>query len=686
MFYVKSMHAVKRQMKKYLAAIMIAFLFIPSEAICQTLEQNLQKYWYYRDRLKTQFMVVDNNNAQGTNIPATRRFEQNGQTILRWGDAEGHLGMYIAVLATEYKLLKDNHQKYDETLQELNNAMQAFERLDEFAEYWWRDPHVQILPYDINGFFIRDDVGSNPSHDNFLLNHPKSKLAQNGITKIESDFISGDDGGRPCEMSQDQVWLILPGLALVETLVDEPSLILFDALGDSVTFREWTRKITHRMISYIQGTQCQAIWQIINPTTLNPVRRGDMLDESFLMYNTRHSYGFASAGDQITRLLGYESLHYDGSEHPDRRSQYFTLASATGCEIPFWLGYLGVPDPRHASYSFRTLMTIEGSEAPVTEPIPCWTDDRYDYFTWLQTMYALTEYHEHLALIYGMLHKFPVDPVSEKPVINHQDKKWYNIYKNLLDSAPECGPYNFDAIASNNWPHFEWSSYNRLIWPQRIGDSSGKIGFYNGLDYMLLHNLFCLAYENFHKEVRLEENSPVIRSTDITSVNEIEPGHSVSFIADRRVSLKPGFHASRGAEFKASIDSQRNFSYRKLEYRPMCNFDQPQPAKMQSQNATEFHLKKAIHNQTRIDWHESVKSDLHVFPNPSTGQFNIYCANPEGWISEIKIRNSIGQTIFTKSGIVQNPMTINLDGHSAGIYLIELSFSDFSVYKKVVVR
>ena len=91
-------------------------------------------------------------------------------------------------------------------------------------------------------------------------------MAQSGITAIESDFISPDDAGHPCEMSKDQVWSMLPALALVEKLVDEPGYIIQDVLGANVTFREWARKITHRVITYCQGGP-SCLWFIYNPIT-----------------------------------------------------------------------------------------------------------------------------------------------------------------------------------------------------------------------------------------------------------------------------------------------------------------------------------------------------------------------------------------------------------------------------------
>jgi len=122
----------------------IMFLLSINGLYSQTIEQNLNKYWYYRKRLKEQFMVVSNGNEQGTNIPAGHRhYQGRNSNKIKWGDATIYLANYISVLATEYKLLKDNEQDCSETLQELYNAMSTLERLDVKAELYWGNPNLQ---------------------------------------------------------------------------------------------------------------------------------------------------------------------------------------------------------------------------------------------------------------------------------------------------------------------------------------------------------------------------------------------------------------------------------------------------------------------------------------------------------------------------------------------------------------
>jgi hypothetical protein len=91
--------------------------------LCQSVDQeNLEKYWKYRDQLRKRFMKIGV--FPGESIPASaiipnRQYGQADQTtgsIIQWRDATISLGYYWIVLATEYKLLSENGQDVQPTL------------------------------------------------------------------------------------------------------------------------------------------------------------------------------------------------------------------------------------------------------------------------------------------------------------------------------------------------------------------------------------------------------------------------------------------------------------------------------------------------------------------------------------------------------------------------------------------
>lgn len=116
-----------------------------------TTDAELQnKYWFYRHRLRTEFMKVGK--TEGHSIPAsTINLAHTCGGVpgkISWGDATIDLGEYIAILAMEYKMLKDANQDFTATANELYFALHAVERLDDFAEVFFKNTASG------NGFFV----------------------------------------------------------------------------------------------------------------------------------------------------------------------------------------------------------------------------------------------------------------------------------------------------------------------------------------------------------------------------------------------------------------------------------------------------------------------------------------------------------------------------------------------------
>lgn len=138
-------------MKKILNVLSIFLLFLNlfNDCHAQTELENRRKYWDYRDRLKKYFLTIGS--QAGKSLPAenlnykSHYLTSNGgnyQSDLRWGDATIHSGYYIAVLATEYKLLTDAGY-LDEALKtknELYYAIEAINRIDLNAEPYFGAP------------------------------------------------------------------------------------------------------------------------------------------------------------------------------------------------------------------------------------------------------------------------------------------------------------------------------------------------------------------------------------------------------------------------------------------------------------------------------------------------------------------------------------------------------------------
>lgn len=265
------------------------FLFLSYIGSAQTLfNAESLKYWYYRDRLKY-FVMPGTEPGQSVVITCRNSIKDFGDynpIFCGIETAQTHklLGYYIGMLATEYKLLKDNGQTVDanNTLLELNLAMEALTRMDECEMDipWNKDENKN------NGFFIRDDfppilspsmieyfnqdlacgrycdyiaqISGIPSQNipgrpglpfaiaetcasvrkkyestaNYYYSHPHHWTDKNDIEHVFdiADYSLEDDGDaymdywrQECFTSNDEIIGDLMGLALVSFLVDDES-------------------------------------------------------------------------------------------------------------------------------------------------------------------------------------------------------------------------------------------------------------------------------------------------------------------------------------------------------------------------------------------------------------------------------------------------------------------------------
>jgi len=132
--------------------IVIIIVCINNKVYSQVYNDNLKKYWFYRNNLKY-FVVNGNPSIKGMNLVAGIR-NKGGYEKIDYGQPMTYFGYYLGVLATEWYLLNQNGQYSDNTLTELNNALDSYIRLDECED---KEPwNLSTAKYD--GFFMREDV------------------------------------------------------------------------------------------------------------------------------------------------------------------------------------------------------------------------------------------------------------------------------------------------------------------------------------------------------------------------------------------------------------------------------------------------------------------------------------------------------------------------------------------------
>ncbi|PCJ64828.1 MAG: sulfatase [Bacteroidetes bacterium] len=78
----------------------------------------------------------------------------------------------------------------------------------------------------------------------------------------------------------------------------------------------------------------------------------------------------------------------------------------------------------------------------------------------------------------------------------------------------------------------------------------------------------------------------------------------------------------------------------------------------------------------------STLQELHIYPNPSTGNITLSLEN--GQIQEVKIFNTIGELVYTQDKISSNRLTLNLNPMKSNLYHIEIQTNIGKLVKRLI--
>lgn len=565
---------------KNIILLIIWLILICTNIRAQGEYNNLRKYWYYKTKLNNDFTKVGLN--RGESMP----FNERGYTTkdnaepnqpdnitytqsFKLGDGTSTLGYYIATLATEYYLLKQNGQRTDSVRHELFCALNAFNRCDAFSN-GTSSANVNT-PTALDGFFIRDDlkkdfVRSNYKHFNYYNNNwdgtvfpppnfdnhrgfaSKILMGQTGAvssfeyfqTLLEngyykdpftfdedyfnsasqsiSDEVAFDEVFGTTFESQDQVYNLLFGLAFVDRFVVEydneeivdldengnPRVFEYEGLGVRSIPKE-AKNIVNRIMTYIKSND---FWLIKYPNSSETVT-GTGGNPTAYLYPLAEAASIATGNHAPLVSLNLNPFHvpvsfgpgtnYQGpysklfypvwqgwfAELPtqftqDQKTFYANLAATCNCiydnpaeifeigleqvwqQIPIlnWLGWLIDKVWELITIVFQVFLGFEKTNVTSTSINYTYNYDR-----------------DHAPIARKVLHGGNLTP------------SWKHSFDYLLDVAPCEGNYNF---RKEEWSGYEWSSDNRLDRPDRIGNNDDFSGEYNGIDYLLYHNLWAI--------------------------------------------------------------------------------------------------------------------------------------------------------------------------------------------------
>lgn len=453
-------------------------------ATVQNYDRNLLKYWRYRNRFNSGFIV--NGEQCGNGLPAADRGGWSWPAPeIHFGDAVNDMGYYISVLATEYKLLRNNGRSTNATEEQIYYALQELNRLDAYAESSW----VEYLatgtldfcqgPADMNGFMIRDDVPHNyVATYGAQLNAEVGRLYQISVN-------STPRGVRPTEISQDHLFSLMTGLALVTKLVDTSTTY------NGVNLVQETKDIVTRVLNWIKSYQ----WVITNPVRglcvygvsntcwdNPPDPPNDPLGYQKCCSDggavtTPYSFGFAEAANKI--VYGFTSGVSYGPFHDSisAQNQGTWIGSTLVWAPPTWHGENFILQLSAVGDSIHNLL---GQNLTVPR----------------LNLLSRKINREHIPLIHDVLYGH-----------GHQIPNF--LTSCLINSAPCSGP--FGRLYGQTGP-YEWATPNRFkIDPGERQDARviDRCSEYYGLDYMMLYNLYRLVNAGgpFYEKLQLPPNA-----------------------------------------------------------------------------------------------------------------------------------------------------------------------------------
>jgi len=686
-------------MKKIITLLLLCSFFSVDAQIGvgdNTDHEILQKYWYYRWRLRNDFVYIGT--EAGESLPISERnINEDIFGSMGLGDVTQLLGYYINTLATEHKLLSDENRTEDlpMTRTELYYAYKAFERLDYAGEdlfpkitsrYTGTNPgfsgsvdvkEIERHKYtpELNGFFMRNDfprdffgdpfvadpnyvnpVSGNyepwatgpcssggsfysPLNDHYVhLNNnittPSSAAPVGGtgetldwkISRYEADPFGAtcndpytkdwstdkrtdpDDNSFNANIpgsykdmdefddelpSTDQVGTLLQAFLITKVAFgnynyDIP-VTLLDGSIVQVNFVQLAKDNADRIITYLKDSNPNNSWKMYKPNEKNVKLGGDY---------GQYSFPISQIGNMIhdiNLILPYYNIQigYHNTESILKR--------------PLWNSYQNLPPDRHngplhqgiyiwnSHSDILNYASTSGSwitQGPWFVPSSYYVLNRVNHTTdeVLNTAdtYGWDPFH---AMVLGYLHGKDMNNLIISTKAKQTGEKM-NVYvsgrpsyvtftKASLAKAPCTGCYN--RVNLGDPGVLGWNSSKRWHGPYFIlandfvnntihkDPDLSKIstGYYSGLDFMMLHNLYYInsnqalpkyvnyIYRHYDEDLPnvLAGQNPlgIAGYESLTADNTIGSQMAVTYQASTEIHLTTDFHATAGVDFHAVI-------------------------------------------------------------------------------------------------------------------------------------
>lgn len=516
--------------KRALFSLMIIIASSFSVFAQANLESFAQTYWNLKSEFQKRFVIIGQGDGKSIPIAAldptdhygTPCGQSTGLGIARFGDEPQLQGYYIAVLASEYALLDQTDGNTAPTLNELYYAILAINRMDFRAEEYLSQGNAAGS---VNGLLVRDDAPSD-FMDEFTqsqypitldirdLRYPCIESDGYNVEWFSSNPVAPFNKGN--YMSQDHVFNLFMGLALVKKYV--PNVFVKPTNADPGFFIiDEVQAIVSRIMNYIVAgktfyenacvnplleDEIYATWSICNPITLH---REHPISQMHLF-----SYPLAIAAQYINGI-DYTSFpvvwdYPPNANHPPIICKPPCSTTPSGLQ-DFW-NEVGLIPTFSATANYPIIhcfagygCSLEIGNFETTE----WPQLRMNaYLTMLIGTVSGTIAHSKIVQMGDEFNKSQIFDLVYCSLHNQFPGRAAGYYENLLGEMPCEGPHNFNygntSFSDESWP---WNT--TMLWAQGMPqgqDYDGSLGEYNGLDWMLLYNLYRLNYPSSYSSYK----------------------------------------------------------------------------------------------------------------------------------------------------------------------------------------
>lgn len=425
--------------KKTFFSFFFLILFLYSgniEMFSQSNNDFEKQYDFYKQRFYDNFIYeTENGFIQSSNIPIEyRQIRRDGKTMAYWADGVWWLGHYVGMLALEYERFKLTNQDTSLTIKRLKAALETYLRLDYAAEKCWGSDSFALI---LNGFYLRDDI-------------PADAKSIFKVDIILSDYVQhcNKEESKGNAPSQDQAWASYIGLALVNKLV-----------GDTTVLR-LSKEVATLLLMGMQGETIDGkkTWQVVNPVTREIIqKKGDI---QWLQF------AHASIGTYLTG----EDMNLEKTNRKHWKNMWDLLQNNFLID-------------KYGHFNWYGMMSLS---AVLNE----WGSGSKNGYDWLvKKSQRIVKKRPDLQQPI----MFPHLPLVNVILHGYHGKKNLDAsyYEDYFQSLPEQGAFRVtknDTLVTSSPP---WHSLS-LFCPWQLK----SIGEFNMLDFLFLYNAYWIVYES----------------------------------------------------------------------------------------------------------------------------------------------------------------------------------------------